>query len=156
MCCCNVSPLCTLLWARNWMHCFCFNCKIAWVCIFQITQCIHHLCLVNFLFLIIDCQGHKSLNFGPILKFWCLNIPAFQDLSFSFAEQPCGTCPRGQKRVLKLVHENKNQKIWKKWTSRSHSTDFFLQVNWKVYRLLKFEIWGLSDFAEKSYECLFC
>ena len=39
-------------------------------------------------------------------KFWCLNISAFQDLSFSFAEQP-----RGQKRVLKLVHENNNHKI---------------------------------------------
>ena len=91
----------------------------------------------------------------PRPKFWCLNIIAFQDLSFSFTDQPRGTCPRGQKRVLKLVHENKNDKIWKKWSSRSHSTDFFLQVNWKVFRWLKFEIWGLSDFAEKSYECLF-
>ena len=71
-------------------------------------------------------------------KFWCLNIIAFQDLSFSFTDQPRGTCPRGQKRVLKLVHENKNHKIWKKWTSRSHSAHFFLQVNWKVFRKLKF------------------
>ena len=39
-------------------------------------------------------------------KFWCLNPSAFQDLSFSFSDQPRGTCPRGQKRVLKLVHVN--------------------------------------------------
>ena len=46
-------------------------------------------------------------------KFWCLNISTFQDLSFSFAEQPRGTCPRGQKRVLKLVHEKKMKKFEK-------------------------------------------
>ena len=88
-------------------------------------------------------------------KFLCLNISAFQDLSFSFTEHPRGTCPSGQKRVLKLVHENKNHKIWKKWSSRSHSIDFFLQVNWKVFWQLKFEIWGLSDQNEKSYDSWF-
>ena len=39
-------------------------------------------------------------------KFWCLNPSVFQDLSFPFSDQPRGTCPRGQKRVLKLVHVN--------------------------------------------------
>ena len=47
-------------------------------------------------------------------KFLCLNILAFQDLSFSFAEHPRGTCPRGQKRVLKIVNEKwKSQKLKK-------------------------------------------
>ena len=35
-------------------------------------------------------------------KFLCLNISAFQDISFSFIEHPRVTCPRGQKCVLKL------------------------------------------------------
>ena len=45
-------------------------------------------------------------------KFWCLNISAFQDPPFS--EHPRGTCPRGQKRVLKIVNEKwKSQKLKK-------------------------------------------
>ena len=39
------------------------------------------------------------------------------------------------------------------WLKTNHSTDFFIQVNWKGLRELKFEIWGLSDHNEKSYEC---
>ena len=47
-------------------------------------------------------------------KFLCLNTSAFQDLSFSFTAHPRGTCPRGQKRVLKWVHEKqKSQKLKK-------------------------------------------
>ncbi len=57
-----------------------------------------------------DCQGHNSLNFGPIFKIHVPKHKAFQDLSFSFTVHPRGTCQRGQKRVLKLVHENKNHK----------------------------------------------
>ena len=52
-----------------------------------------------------DCQGHNSLNFGPILKIFVPEHISFQDLQFLFAEHPRGTCPRGQKRVLKMVHE---------------------------------------------------
>ena len=56
-----------------------------------------------------------KVNSDPILKLkWCLNISAFQDLQFLFAENPCGTCPRGQKRVLKIVNEKwKSQKLKK-------------------------------------------
>ena len=61
-----------------------------------------------------DCQGHNSLNFGPILKIFVPEHISFQDLQFLFAEHPRGTYPRGQKRVLKLVHEKKNHKSWKK------------------------------------------
>ena len=53
-------------------------------------------------------QGHNTLNFDPIFKIF---VP-FQDLSFSFTEHPRGTCPSGQKRVLKWVHEKqKSQKF---------------------------------------------
>ena len=57
-----------------------------------------------------DCQGHNSLNFGPIFKIFVPKHISSQDLQFLFAEHTRGTCPRGQKRVLKLVHEKKNQK----------------------------------------------
>ena len=47
-------------------------------------------------------------------KFLCLNTSAFQDLSFSFTAHPPGTCPHGQKRVLRWVHEKQKLKKFKK------------------------------------------
>ena len=72
-------------------------------------------------------------------KFLCLNTSAFQDLSFSFTAHPRGTCPRGQKRVLKWVHEKrKSQKLKKNPTSRFH---FFcknhLSISYKKIKKIK-------------------
>ena len=43
----------------------------------------------------------------------------------------------------------------KKVPSRPHSADFFSWITYKVFRKLKFKIWGQSDFLEKSYEAPF-
>ena len=57
------------------------------------------------------------------------NFCAFQDLSFSFTEHPCGTCPRGQKRVLKLLHEKqKSQKLKKNLLPGSIPAVFFGKI----------------------------
>ena len=65
--------------------------------------------------------GYLGTSPGPIeIVSWPESGCGFPSLEPSLELSP------QQKRVLKLVHENKNHKIWKKWSSRSHSTDFFL------------------------------
>ena len=53
-----------------------------------------------------DCQSHNSLNFGPIFKILVAKHISVPRPFIWCAELPCGTWPRAQKRVLKLVHEN--------------------------------------------------
>ena len=54
----------------------------------------------------LDCQSHNSLNFGPIFKILVAKRISVPRPLIWCAELPCGTWPRAQKRVLKLVHEN--------------------------------------------------
>ena len=85
---------------------------------------------------------HRRSSFDLIFKILVpINIPTFQDLSFSFSDQPRGTCPRGQKHVLKLVHEKKITKVEKNHTSRPDSTTFFPWVTYIVFERLNFKKW---------------
>ena len=61
-----------------------------------------------------DCQGHNSLNFGPIFKILVAKHISVPRPFIWCAEHPRGTWLYAPKRVLKLVHENqKSQKLKK-------------------------------------------
>jgi hypothetical protein len=61
-----------------------------------------------------DCQGHNSLNFGPIFKILVPKHISFPRPFFFIYCTSTWHVPRGQKRVLKWVHEKqKSQKLKK-------------------------------------------
>ena len=61
-----------------------------------------------------DCQGHNSLNFGPIFKILVPQHISFPRPFFFIYWTSTWHMPRGQKRVLKVLHEKQKSLKLKK------------------------------------------
>ena len=76
-----------------------------------------------------DCQGHNSLNFGPIFKILVPQHISFPRPFFFIYWTSTWHMPRGQKRVLKVLHEKQKSLKLKKILFPGFIPAVFLKIS---------------------------
>ena len=76
-----------------------------------------------------DCQGHNSLNFGPIFKILVPQHISFPRPFFFIYWTSTWHMPRGQKRVLKVLHEKQKSLKLKKILLPGFIPAVFLKIS---------------------------